>query len=254
MDGLNEWSSGFAARPLASAGIVVLQAYGRKDEEQYTKNEKRLGTTPEQARVRMEKQAYEGAIDALAERGLIDRGRVGIVGFSRSVCFVAYTLTHSKYSFAAASLVEGVDCGYFQEIAVPTVAWDINKMNGGAVPLGEGLQEWLKESPGFNLDKVHTPVRLLELETDTVLGLWDWYVGLSFQRKPVDFVFLPAADHFVNRPWERVVAQQGLVDWFRFWLKNEEDPGLAKSGQYARWRELRKLQEENEKKSVAPPN
>ncbi len=240
MDGLNEWSSAFAARPLASAGIVVLQAYGRKDGEQYTRNEKRLGTTPEQARVRMEKQAYEGAIDALAERGLIDRDRVGIVGFSRSVCFVGYTLTHSKYSFAAASLVEGVDCGYFQEIAIPSAAWDINKMNGGAVPLGEGLQEWFKESPGFNLDKVHTPVRLLELETDTVLGLWEWYAGLSFQRKPVDFVFLPAADHFVNRPWERVVAQQGLVDWFRFWLQDWEDPGREKHDQYLRWRDLRR--------------
>ena len=246
MGGLKEWNSAFAARPLASAGIVVLQGYGGIGEEQYKKNEKRLGSTPEQARVRMEKQAYEGAIDALAERGLIDRDRVGIVGWSRAVCFVAYTLTHSKYSFAAASLVEGVDCGYFQELAFPPSAWDINKMNGGAVPLGEGLQEWFKESPGFNLDKVHTPVRLLELEGDTVLGLWEWYVGLSFQRKPVDFVFLPAADHFVNRPWERVVAQQGLVDWFRFWLKGEVDSDVAKNEQYVRWRELRKLQDKNQ--------
>jgi hypothetical protein len=32
------------------------------------------------------------------------------------------------------------------------------------------------------------------------------------------------------------------VDWFCFWLKGEEDPGPAKAEQYARWRELRKLQ------------
>jgi hypothetical protein len=29
-----------------------------------------------------------------------------------------------------------------------------------------------------------------------------------------------------------------LVDWFRFWLKNEEDPDPAKAEQYKRWREL----------------
>ena len=38
-----------------------------------------------------------------------------------------------------------------------------------------------------------------------------------------------------------MVAQQGLVDWFRFWLKGEEDSNPVKAPQYARWRELRKL-------------
>ena len=49
-------------------------------------------------------------------------------------------------------------------------------------------------------------------------------------------------------------AAGGSVDWLRFWLKGEEDPDPAKVEQYARWRELRKLQEENEKKSPAPAN
>jgi hypothetical protein len=32
------------------------------------------------------------------------------------------------------------------------------------------------------------------------------------------------------------------VDWFTFWLKDYEDPDPAKTQQYERWRELRKLQ------------
>jgi hypothetical protein len=51
-----------------------------------------------------------------------------------------------------------------------------------------------------------------------------------------------------------MASQGGTVDWFRFWLQGEEDPDPAKAEQYARWRELRELQEENERKSVAPPN
>ena len=42
-----------------------------------------------------------------------------------------------------------------------------------------------------------------------------------------------------------MVSQQGAVDWFRFWLKGEEDLDPAKAEQYTRWRELRKLQEQN---------
>jgi len=43
-----------------------------------------------------------------------------------------------------------------------------------------------------------------------------------------------------------MTSQQGNVDWFCFWLKGEEDPDPAKAEQYARWRELRKLQQRNQ--------
>jgi hypothetical protein len=47
---------------------------------------------------------------------------------------------------------------------------------------------------------------------------------------------------------------QGIVDWFCFWLKGEEDPDPAKDDQSQR-RELRKLQTANDKKvaSDSPP-
>jgi hypothetical protein len=43
---------------------------------------------------------------------------------------------------------------------------------------------------------------------------------------------------------------QRNLDWFRFWLKDEEDSDPVKVEQYARWRELQKLQEENEKRAT----
>jgi len=69
----------------------------------------------------------------------------------------------------------------------------------------------------------------------------------------VDFILLPDADHHLVKPWERMVSQQGAVDWFRFWLKDEEDPDPAKAEQYKRWRELRKLQEANTKSVDSKP-
>src|SRR5260370_712615 len=126
----------------------------------------------------------------------------------------------------------------------PNGAWDFNALNGGAAPFGEGLKVWMKNSPGFNLDKVETPVRLVALGGSSALGaLWEWYAGLSLQKKPVDFVVIPDAAHIYGKPSECMLKQQGVVDWFRFWLKGEEDPDPAKVEQYARWRELRKVQE-----------
>jgi hypothetical protein len=37
------------------------------------------------------------------------------------------------------------------------------------------------------------------------------------------------------------------VDWFDFWLQDYEDPYPTKAAQYARWRELRMLQQENDR-------
>lgn len=37
-------------------------------------------------------------------------------------------------------------------------------------------------------------------------------------------------------PWDGMILQQDNVDWFCFWLEDEEDPDPAKVAQYNRWR------------------
>jgi dipeptidyl aminopeptidase/acylaminoacyl peptidase len=242
MDGRSEWSSGFAARPLAARGFVVLQADEFKNRQDHDRvyDDRKLGATPRESFRNFNMLSFEGAIDYLDRSGLIDRNRVGIIGFSRTACFVGYTLTHSKRRFAAAVLVDGISCGYFEEMALPEEAWDINNINGGAVPFGAGLKVWMKNSPGFNLDKVKTPVRLVALGSGSVLSGWEWYAGLTMQRKPVDFVLVPGANHIGMKPSERAWSQQSIVDWFSFWLQGKEDLQPVKRDEYIRWRELHK--------------
>jgi dipeptidyl aminopeptidase/acylaminoacyl peptidase len=250
MDGRSEWSSAFAARSLAAQGILVLQAQNFKDYEKdhdRVGDDRSLGATTKESFKNFNELLYEGAIDLLYKKGMIDRNRVGIAGFSRTVCFVTYVLTHSKYQFAAASLVDGVDGGYFQHILYspfdPAGVRDSEDLNGGVPPFGEGINLWLKNSPSFSFDKVDTPVRLQANNRQGVLEQWEWYAALLLLNKPVDFVLIPdegdGDNHLLVKPWERKIAQQGLVDWFRFWLKDEEDADSAKIGQYARWRVLR---------------
>jgi dipeptidyl aminopeptidase/acylaminoacyl peptidase len=238
------WNSAFAAQPLANRGFVVLQVGHSTDPAE----DQKYMNTPQEAK--RQQAAYEGAIDFLDQKGLIDISRVGIIGFSRTVFYAAYTLTHSKYHFAAATLADGMDAGYFQYRAYPSSV-DERLLNGGP-PVGKSLSLWLVNAPGFNLDKVDAAVRIETYGHGSVLEGWEWFQGLAELEKPVDFIYLPDGVHTLVKPWERMVSQQGNVDWFSFWLKHEEDPDPDKAEQYARWRELRKLQEQHTR--IEPAN
>jgi hypothetical protein len=110
-------------------------------------------------------------------------------------------------------------------------------MNGGR-PFGDGLQAWLKNSPMFNLDKVHTPVLQFILGRYSFTGMWESFAGLERLNKPVEMIYLPDSNHWPIRPSERMTVQQGAVDWFRFWLQGYEDSSLDKAPQYRRWETL----------------
>jgi dipeptidyl aminopeptidase/acylaminoacyl peptidase len=225
MDGRLEWSSAFAARPLAARGVIVLQSSQHSD------------NTPKEGPYEMAR--YERAIELLDRNGMIDPKRVGIAGFSRTVYQVGYALTHSKYHFAAAVLVDGIDGSYFNYISYGGDASDDILLNGAA-PFGEeGLRIWMRNAPGFNLDKVSAPLALIVHNPGSLLALWEWFTGLRYLNRPVELVELPYASHLLVKPWERRTTQQLLVDWFCFWLKDEEDTDPAKREQYARWRQLR---------------
>jgi hypothetical protein len=44
--------------------------------------------------------------------------------------------------------------------------------------------------------------------------------------------------HILVQPAQRYASQQSAVDWFDFWLNEDEDPDPAKATQYARWKGL----------------
>src|ERR1051325_8397211 len=201
------------------------------------------GTPPRRAGVAdtpdegpFDQDMLEGAIDALDQRGLIDRTKVGLQGFSRTCYTGLYFLTHSSYSIAAADLSDGVDYSYVQYI-VYGGGTSAERINGGS-PWGSSHVQWLERAPGFRLDRVTTPLRLTAIGPHSVLQEWEPYAGLLAQGKPAELVYIPDGSHILVKPWERMTSQQGVVDWWRFWLQGYEDPDPAKAEQYGRWRKL----------------
>lgn len=223
------YPTGFAAQELAGKGIMVVQA-DEGVENGYLNTEKEAPG---------ETSAFEGLIDDLSEKGMIDREHVGIIGFSRTGFHVKYALTHSRYHFAAASIIDAFDGGYVQYLlkgATPGSDWE--NVNGGP-PFGEGLKLWLERAPDLNVQRIRTPLRIVSENPDVALADYFWYAASNRLGIPIEMVVLQSGEHYLRKPWNRMVASQGNVDWFCFWLKSEQDSDPAKSEQYIRWREMR---------------
>ncbi len=227
----------FAAQELAAEGIAVLQV-----------GEPCFSQTPSEGPCAV--SVYEAAAKQLVSEGLADPERIGIIGFSRTCFYVMESLTFGSLRFKAASVTDGVMKGYLQHMMVESesaIAKEDDVMIGP--PFGEGLQQWLKHSPVFNLDKVNAPLLVVANgPRSLLLDMWEPYAGLRYLQKPVDLIMLNTDEHVLTSPAARLASQGGSVDWFRYWLQDYEDPDPAKAEQYARWRELRKMQAENEAK------
>lgn len=226
------WTSAYAGEPLASRGFFVLQmASWEPAAKRATMNSPREGP--------FEMSAYESAIGELDKRGIVDPSRVGIIGFSRTVYTVGYTLTHSTARIAAAVLTDGFDGGYIQYLSYPRFRHEIEGIHGGS-PFGSSREKWVAAAPAFNAGNTSAAIRIVALGPSSVLKSWEWHSGLRRAGKAVEMLYLPEASHLVAKPRERMTVQQGIVNWFCFWLKDEvqaQDP--ATEVEYARWRALK---------------
>jgi poly(3-hydroxybutyrate) depolymerase len=228
------YSTSNAARELTAAGMLVLQVED---------GDCSVGNSHEGP---CAVSRYQSAANQLISEGLVDPERIGITGFSRTCFYVMETLTTGSLHPRAASVTDGPMEDYWQFISYVDLFPSLFNSTIGAPPFGAGLQQWLKRSPTFNLDKVTAPLLVVGEGIPRFLLMWPPYAGLRYLQKPVDFIILNTHEHVVTNPAVRVASQGGSVDWFRFWLQDYEDPDPAKVEQYERWRELRRLQQKNE--------
>jgi hypothetical protein len=187
--------------------------------------------------------AFETLAEQLSASGLADRNKIALDGFSRNGYWVEYTLSHSKFPFAAAIAADNYDPSYFPSALAN---WrDIDGQMNGAPAFGDGLQQWLKRAPGFNAEHIHTPLRMIGQSggVEVIMSKWETYSRLIYLKKPVEMYLMPEADthpsHTPQSPKQIIAIQEGVLDWFSFWLSGREDPNPGKIDQYSRWRTFR---------------
>lgn len=235
IDGPYDTASAFAAQALANKNIMVLQMM--QPAVPHDHNERFIY-----------QGGFESVIERLYEQGLIDKEKIGLIGWSGTGILVQHMLLYSDYPIAAATISDSFNYGIssyvsFFGIYAPGMAF-MEELNGGE-PWGENLDVWIANDPTFHLDLLHTPLRY-EQYSDEISHWWGTYAILKRQKKPVEYYRFNDAAHALIKPAHRMASQGGNVDWFSFWLKGKEDPDPTKAEQYKRWHKLRFQQKESE--------
>jgi hypothetical protein len=235
----------FPPQTLATSGFLVLEV----DVIDSTPEIK--GTSSVLAEVENWVASVESGIDLLAQRGMINRDEVGIIGFSRTAWYVDFMLTHSHLRFMAASSADdGAENYGSYWLWQDRAGAELETLYEGT-PYGSAFKSWLEYAPAFNADKVSAPL-LMEYIGQ---GVWaepytgyEFFTALQRQGKAVDLFFYPNGDHELDTPFERVASLQRNVDWFRFWMQGYEGkaPGYDPE-QFTRWRKLRDQQQWNDR-------
>lgn len=258
LDGSNRtplFTSGFPGRAFAREGVLVL-AMPWKPEGGTGNGERQL--------IAAFMDGADGAIDSLVEQRLVDRERIGIMGWSATGNQVNRYLTFGNSPVRAATLLDA-DSGTLFVTAI-TYGLQTGHMllvensNDGR-PFGDSVGRWVKNDPSLNSHCVNAALRI-ESYGPWVLGHWDTYALLRRQYKPVEMIIIPQGTHGLSRPSERMISLQGNVDWYRFWLKGEERTTLLIPGetnaslkdQYARWRQMEELKKADDAKPRCAPN
>ncbi len=238
------FNTAFAARELAAVEIIVLQVNDQVCTLHY------MGSTEED---RCAMRSYESGVRTLVDAGIVDPARIGITGFSQTGLYVMRVLTNGKIHLAAANISDATVGGYLEFLygigdfrGPDLLKNDVGRI--GAAPVDGGLNTWLASSPVFNISEISTPIRFEAVSPTVTSFMWEPFALLRYLRKPAEFVQIDFGTHPLSNPEERLASQGGAIDWFRFWLQDYEDPNPAKTEQYKRWCELRRLQEQAEKK------
>lgn len=238
VDGPSGITSAFAARPLADQGMIVLQMDRQPIENRFK------FVTPSEGPNYV--AAYEAAVHALHLRGIVDRTRVGIIGWSRTGMHVSYAVAFSELRFAAATIADSTAAGLLDYV------WSYGQSFPGMLSKerllgapfwGADRQTWLERSPTLNAHRIRTPLRIEAYGTD-LNPYWGMFATMKLRSRPVEMIHIPLASHLLQRPQARYTSQQGNVDWFAFWLQGYEDQDPSKVEQYERWRKLRQQHEE----------
>lgn len=229
IDGPRYISSAMAGRAYLREDILVL-AFPNK-------------SGPAREELHMYADGVKSAITRLATEGVIDPDRVGIVGFSGMGFIAQHMITFADVKLRAATLADAGQSSLFSLVAYlygfykPGMLFLEDRLQ--AKPWGERALEWARRDPALHTDCIEAAVRYEFNGLYPPQG-WDSYALLRRQYKPVEAIFFPRGFHQLRRPQERLDSLQGNVDWFRFWLKDEQDSDPAKAAQYERWSAMKK--------------
>lgn len=182
--------------------------------------------------------ALEWVRDHFATDGIIDPQRCGLTGVSYGAEIAMYAYWRSRM---------------FRAISVSTGGWEpmnyfLAGVNFSKFLDSRGLSlsdsaaygNWKQLSASLNLQADMPPLLLQSPDQEEYFGNVELWLRLKRGGLPVEWVLYPDEGHVKRSPADRWWVYQRNLDWFRFWLKDEQDPDPAKREQYTRWQQMKR--------------
>ena len=164
----------------------------------------------------------EGTKAFLAEHAYVDPKRIGCMGASYGGFMTQYLQTRTDL-FAAAISHAGISNiasywggGYWGYTYGETAQYGSYPWNNPDL--------YVKQSPLFNADKIHTPLLLLHGTVDTNVPTNEsqqLFTALRILGRPVSYVQIDGENHVITNYSKRLAWQNVIFAWFAKWLKQE---------------------------------
>lgn len=217
----------YPAHLFADAGVMVVvvnRTLSPLWSDPLGKNQYRLGWPA----LRNDLTAIEKIIDQIQARGLVDTGRMAIVGFSWGTQITEFALTQSKYKFATAILSSNTKANMTEFLIEESYREGVDSRHWGP--------DW---SLARSASHTNIPPLLFNLPSVEVAPAMEALVSLRRHGRPFEAYVYPDAYHEKWQPAQRAAIYRRNTQWLRFWLLGEEDGDPIDSSQYRRWNSLR---------------
>lgn len=236
----------FPIFPFASKGMAVLSIQRPPEASSLNPDlrnwdEVRAAAKQDWAERRNMHSAVMGGIEQALATGAVDPAQIGITGLSDGASTVEYALINSD-RFAAAAI--GTCCDdWLTSLVLGGFAWgDQNRRYGQPPSVDVDLEFWAPLSLSVNARRIKTPILMQVADREALLALQS-FGALREAGRPVEMYVFPDEYHNKWQPAHKLAVYERNLDWFRFWLLDEEDTGPDKAEEYARWSRLRSGQE-----------
>jgi len=185
-----------------------------------------------------------GLVADLTRDGKLDPTRVGLSGQSLGANAGAYCISHSN-AFAAAALRHGSSPERASWSLFSNAAWQRgpNSFFGRMHlpdPRNDPTGRWDEISVSPRAREINAPT-LIQVDDQEYLSALPLWSAMHEEGKAIEMHVFPGDTHMFMQPAHMLVNFERQLDWFRFWLKHEEDTAPFKRGQYDRWNRLREL-------------
>ncbi|MGZ7041969.1 MAG: S9 family peptidase, partial [Thermoanaerobaculia bacterium] len=156
-------------------------------------------------------------VDELIKRGMVDEKKLGVTGGSGGGILTNWIVTQTD-RFAAAvaqrSIADWSDFWYTADFTLFHPTW-FHKAPW------QDRADFEARSPITYIEKVHTPLMLIEGESDyrtpPTSGGEQMFRALKYLHRPTVMVRFPGESHELSRsgkPWHRVERLEHIVNWF----------------------------------------